>query len=362
MKKGLILVVALALTVVFSGVLYASPTKVRFGLTPFVDYGPWILAKELGYFAEEGLDVIFINLASDTEIAEASAGGAIDVGAQSPDSALYYYPQDSDLRIVHIGTIFEGFAITGRTEFTTYDQFLEQGLSPEEAATRTASQLKGKVVLTSRGSIHEAIVHAALEVAGLSEKDVTIIDIPTPVEGVAAFLQGQGDFFTSGLPQTLRLLQEGYPRTIPGSALGTGGTNLSGLQSSERYLKANRDTIVKIVRAWYKAVSYLHQNDTVALPIVVNWLNDNTGAGISVADAKRLVTEDLKYAGSPIQAYNWFYNENSRTHWKTKLAHRLALIEKVESLPAGRVDLDAMVVADEIEALVLESFFEEIKF
>ncbi len=336
--------------------------RVRFGLTPFVDYGPWILAQELGFFEEEGLDVQFINLASDTEIAEAMAAGALDIGVQSPDSALYYYPQNPQLRIVHIGTLFEGFAITGRPEYTTFHEFLEMGLSAEEAARETAKQMEGKVILTALGSVHEAIVHAALEIADLTENDVTILDIPTPVEGVAAFLQGQGDFFTAGLPQTLRLLAEGYPRTIPGSALGTGGINLSGLESSEQYFQENTDTIVRIVKAWYKAVSYMHQNDTIALPMMVQWLNENTGAGITVADARRLITEDLKFPGSPVEAYYWFYQDGSRSEWHSKLSHRLALLEKVGNVPEGAVDLDQMVVAGEIEALVLEAMMDELEF
>jgi ABC-type nitrate/sulfonate/bicarbonate transport system substrate-binding protein len=363
-RKHALLFVVLMITILSFGAIGQAQelVQVRFGMTPFVDYGPWILAQELGFFREEGLDVTFINLASDTEIAEAMAGGALDVGVQSPDSALYYYPQNPSLRIVHIGTLFEGFAITGRNEFTTYDEFLKQGVEPLEAARRTALQLEGKVILTSRGSVHESIVYAALEVAGLSEHDVKIVDIPTPVEGVAAFLQGEGDFFTAGLPQTMRLLQEGYPRTIPGAALGTGGINLSGLQSSEQYFQNNKDTIVKIVRAWYKAVSYLHQNDTEALPIIVNWLNRNTGAGLTVESARRSVTEDLKFAGSPIQSYQWFYTEGSRSEWKAKLTHRLELLERVGNIPEGRVDLDEMVVSAEIEELVLQSFAEEIRF
>ena len=64
------------------------------------------------------------------------------------------------------------------------------------------------------------------------------------------------------------------------------------------------------MKAWYKAVSYLHQNDTIALPMMVQWLNENTGAGITVADAKRLVTEDLKFAGSPIEAYIGFIKKD----------------------------------------------------
>lgn len=362
-RTSLIVCVFVTIVLLFSFASFSQElTKVRFGLTPFVDYGPWVLAIELGFFEDEGLDVQVINLASDTEIAEAMAGGALDIGVQSPDSALYYYPQNPNLRIVHIGTLFEGFAITGRPEYTTFAQFLESGLSAEEAAKATAKQMEGKVILTAKGSVHEAIVHAALEIGGLTEDDVTILDIPTPVEGVAAFLQGQGDFFTAGLPQALRLLSEGYPRTIPGSALGTGGINLSGLESSKKYFEENKDTIVRIVKAWYKAVSYLHQNDTIALPMMVQWLNENTGAGITVADAKRLVTEDLKFAGSPIEAYYWFYKEGSRSEWKSKLNHRLALLEKVGNVPEGSVDLDAMVVAGEIEELAMQAMMEEIDF
>jgi len=90
-------------------------TVVRFGLTPFVDYGPWLLALEKKWFEEENIRLEVINLASDNEIAEAMVGGALDVGVQSPDSALFFYPENPDLRITFINTLFRGFTSLARS-------------------------------------------------------------------------------------------------------------------------------------------------------------------------------------------------------------------------------------------------------
>lgn len=354
---GVMMVLLLGMGIGFSQELRV----VRFGLTPFLDYGPWLLALEKGWYEEEGIRLRVINLASDSEIAEALAGGAIDVGVQSPDSALFYYPQNPDLRIPLINTLFRGFYITGQKQYKTYDQFLTETGDAAEAARLVCSQLKGKKILTELGSVHETIVMAALKVAGLTRDDVTIIDIPTPAEGVAAFIRGEADFFTCGLPQTLRLDSEGYSRTIPGEALGPGGINLSGLQVSRRYFEEHKDILVKLTKVWYKSVAYLHSTPTEALHIIVDWLNKNVGAGIEYEDAFPLITKELSFPGSMSEAWWWFYDPASPYNWKTKLEFRLNMMYDLELIPRGTVDLDTMVVSDEIEELVRQSLTKEQK-
>ena len=337
-------------------------TKVRFGLTPFLDYGPWLLALEKGWYEEEGIKLNVINLASDSEIAEALAGGAIDIGTQSPDSALFFYPENENLRIPLIYTLFRGFYITGRKEYKTYDEFLKETGDPQKAAELVCSQLEGKTILTEKGSVHETIVRAALDVAGLTAKDAKIVDVPSPAEGVAAFLRGSGDFYTAGLPQTLRLDSEGYPRTIPGEALGPGGVNLSGIQTTKQFYQNHKDVLVSLGKILYKAVSRIHKNPNSSLRIIVNWLNDNTGSNIGYDDAFSLITKELSWPGSPTEAWQWFYNPESKYYWKKKLNYRLNLAENLDMIPEGEVDVEKMVVSDEIEPLIRKQLLEEQKY
>jgi len=335
---------------------------VRFGLTPFVDYGPWLLALEKKWFEEENIRLEVINLASDNEIAEAMAGGALDVGVQSPDSALFFYPENSDLRIPFINTLFRGFYITGQKQYKTYDQFLEETGDADKAAKLVCSQLKGKKILTELGSVHETIVMAAVEMGGLTRNDVEIIDIAGPAEGVAAFIRGEGDFFTCGLPQTLRLEKEGYPRTIPGSALGPGGINLSGLQVDRQYYEEHKDVLVRLAKVWYKSVAFLHSNPTEGLHIIVDWLNREVGAGLDYEFASDLITKELSFPGSGSETWFWFYNPDSPYYWKAKLDYRLKMMYQFGLIPEGTVDLDKMVVSPGIEKLVEDAFIEEQKF
>jgi len=362
MRKSVVIVCISLLLSLASGAVAKDLEVVRFGLTPFLDYGPWLLAYEKGWFAEEGIDLRVINLASDSEIAEALAGAAIDVGCQSPDSALFYYPEHPELRIPLINTLFRGFYITGQKKYKTYEQFLAEVGDPAEAARLVCSQLKGARILTELGSVHETIVMAALAVAGLTREDAVIIDIPSPAEGVAAFIRGDGDFFTCGLPQTLRLDSLGYPRTIPGSALGPGGVNLSGIQVNASYYENHKDVLIKLTKIWYRAVAYVHSNPTEALHVIVDWLNENVGANINYDDAFALITKELSWPGSPIEAWFWFYDPDSPYNWKTKLEYRLNMTYEMGLIPAGSVDLDTMVNADEIEAAVLQLFAGSLEF
>lgn len=343
-------------------VLREEEVDIRFGLTPFVDYGPWLIAIEKGWFEEEGINLEVINLASDGEIAEAMAGGAIDMGVQSPDSALSLYPENPDLRIALINTLFRGFYITGQKQYKTYDEFLTETGDAEEAAKLVCSQLDGKTILTELGSVHETIVMAAVERGGLTREDVKIIDVAGPAEGVAAFIRGEGDFFTLGLPQALRLESEGYSRTIPGPALGAGGINLSGLQVSKQYYEENKDIIVKVAKVWYKSVAYLHANPVEGLHIIVDWLNKEVGAGLDYDSSYELITRELSFPGGPIETWFWFYEESSPYHWKTKLDYRLNMMYEFGLIPEGTVDLDEMVVSMEIERLVRKVLSEEQQF
>lgn len=52
---------------------------VRFGLLPYQDWMPWMLADELGYFEEAGIDLEVITFTDDITCAEALQSGDIDI-------------------------------------------------------------------------------------------------------------------------------------------------------------------------------------------------------------------------------------------------------------------------------------------
>lgn len=129
--------------------------------TPY--YAPLYLAKEKGYFADEGLDVEFY-YASAAEIVKNVAAGNVTFGFPNSDTVVMGRANDVPVKIIH----------------TTYQSSLGSIIYKKSSDISSLADLRGKTIaVTSFGSPNYIQLQVALQKANLTPDDVNIKIIGT---------------------------------------------------------------------------------------------------------------------------------------------------------------------------------------
>jgi putative hydroxymethylpyrimidine transport system substrate-binding protein len=125
------------------------------------DHGPIIVAEEMGFFAEQGLDVEVIAPADPSDPPKLVAAGKIDL-------AVSYQPQ------LHL-QVHEGLPLlrVGTLVATPLNCLLTLQDGPVE----TLADLKGRKVGFSVAGVEEALLGAMLKPHGLTLDDIELVNV-----------------------------------------------------------------------------------------------------------------------------------------------------------------------------------------
>jgi NitT/TauT family transport system substrate-binding protein len=186
-KIALIIVTAiLVLAIVVSSFVYLNSQKPYGGKMESIDvaYSPfesvtlfWV-AEQQGYFSQNGLNVTTHKYATGAGSLDGVLNGEADivVGATEFPFAARALNQ------AKISTI----ASIAKSEFTYLVGRRDRGIND-------ASDLKGKTIGTTFGTIAHFYLGRFLELNGLAFHDVTLVDLKTPAEWVDAVVNGSID-------------------------------------------------------------------------------------------------------------------------------------------------------------------------
>ena len=301
---------------------------VRFGLLPYQDWMPWMLADELGYFEEVGIDLEVINFTDDITCAEALQSGDIDIACGNSNSGPMALSRFPDLRVISCTCGFLGYAIMVRpadlvenggevkTYQNIYDEEIAKGTSEEEAndiaIEQACAQLKGKTMVMDRGTGSNLPLNAALKAGGLTVDDIEYMDI-SDVEGALAFLDGTGDFELGGYPQVTSLSENGCSKLISGVELGGEAVCLSVEMAKEDYVEENMDTILAMREVWYRVIDDIYSDDTTYMEKLAEVTTKYTGSEVTV-EAMRNIAENIDPWPSKDEAEAIFFADDAK--WK----------------------------------------------
>lgn len=165
--KRLLLAVLTAFGLLATSILPQSQALAADKLTVLLDWyvnpdhGPLIVAKELGYFEREGLDVELIAPSDPSAPPRLVAAGQGDI-AVSYQPTLYEQVQ-AELPLMRIGTLVE--------------TPLNSVIVLKDGPIKTLADLKGKKVGFSISGFEDAILSTMLKTVGLSAADVEMINV-----------------------------------------------------------------------------------------------------------------------------------------------------------------------------------------
>ncbi len=169
-------------------------------------YLPWDIAKALGYFDAEGLDVTIFYTKGGTEAGLALMSGNVDYSGNAIDHAIAAADQGKSL--VMISDFMDQPGIT----FITKPE--NKGKYPNGAA------LKGKTIgITSTGSATDVIAHWAAHRNGVARGDIKTVGVGGGSTVMAAIAGGQVDIALATDPYATLMIRQG--RAIPVAELFT---------------------------------------------------------------------------------------------------------------------------------------------
>ena len=237
------------------------PMSVGLGFIPSVQFAPFYLADQAGYYEEAGLDVTFRH-GTDYDVVALVGQGELDVGLADGTSVI---PAVSNgIPIKYVATI--------------YGRFPSIVFAKASAGIRTEADLAGKKLgIPGRFGSSWIMLQALLAAADLTPEDLEIVEYPDFSQG-AAVAQGAVDAatgFANNEPVQLRLTGEEVTVLrvddivpLPGNGLIVGTSTL----------EAKSDAVAGFIAATLRAMEEIAANPDVGLAAAITAVPDLASA------------------------------------------------------------------------------------
>ena len=231
-----------------SGVPPITALKVGLGYIPSVQFAPFYLAQQAGYYHDAGLDVTFENKI-DPDLITLTGQGAIEISVADGTDVIPAVSQG--IPVQYIATLYG-----------TYPSIV---FAKASSGIKSAADLKGKKIgIPGKYGSSWIMLQALLKSVGLTPDEVTILEYPDYGQGVAvqAGAVDAATGFANNEPVQLELagvhavvLHVDDVVALPGP----------GLISSTATLGAKRDAIAAFVAATLRAMTEIAADPNVGL-------------------------------------------------------------------------------------------------
>lgn len=206
-------------------------------------YSPLLGAIAGGFLKEEGFDPVYAPLPSGKTVAQLLAAGEIDVAQSAVSASWGPLERGQPLPTVHFAQINErdGFFIAARHPNPTFswDKLLSGGF------------------MFVHGGQPQAMLAYAMHKKGIDLANVRAIDAGTTENMMAAWRQGQGDYFHEQGPYPQQLEQEQKAHIVASVGEIIGPVAFSSLTATREWLQ--RPEARRFMRAYRKAREWVNK-------------------------------------------------------------------------------------------------------
>ena len=214
--------------------------KVTLGTTSWPTNMFFYLAKEKGYFEENGVNVTIKDFSSTTESTNAFIGGKIDFCTFASSETISPFAQGAEFSIV----------------LETDKSNGSEGLVAK-SDIKNISDLAGKTIATQIYSVDHMLLLTLLNENGMTEKDVNIVDMSIQESG-NAFIAGQCDAACIWDPYFSQAKAAGGTELFSSADNPNLITDVLG--ASKSVIKNNPDAVTGVIKAFFEAVDYWKEN------------------------------------------------------------------------------------------------------
>ena len=325
-ERSVKLIAALLLIALMTFALAASQEagkEVRLGYLPTSGHALTFVAKEQGFFAEQGLDVQLSQFPNSADGYNALTAGKLDIIAMGSTAPAVYIAKGIDLKYIG-GLMGEGAAVIAK---------------PERADE--LSDIKnfiGKTIATVRMSTGDVVFRSALHDAGINwSTDVTIQELKSPSIVLDAVKTGKVDAGIVWLPYQQVAEAQGLKIVQYSDSYYPGHPCCRFVATSDK-LGQDRETYVKFEKALIKAYDYIKTNPDESVADVQKYVDfDKTVISDSI------FSEHFNYSPDP--------NKKAIEQW-WNLLNTIGYINSDESIEQH---VDTSVYKQALDELITES-------
>jgi NitT/TauT family transport system substrate-binding protein len=255
----------------------AQAELLRIGYLTWVGHGPYFVAQEKGFFAEEGLEVELIDMAvHEASYAGLFAGQVDAMGATVDDMLPHYDPKDPYVCVMAIDESLGADGILATNDI------------------QSIADLKGKVVGRAATTVSQFFLDVLLKDAGLSEADIEPVELGAEDAG-NAFLMQEVDAAVTWEPFLTLGGQSEHGHVLADSSK-TPGLIVDCLIAKTEVFDRRLAEFRALARAWDAAVLFAEAHPDEANEIMARgvggWLEDpavfaETLQGVRFTDAER---------------------------------------------------------------------------
>lgn len=218
----------------------ANPTHLKIGYSTWVGYGPLFIARDKGYFKDEGLDVELVKVEDPKDRFTALAGKQLDGLVTTLDTMSQYWKAETPFHtFLALDESSGGDGIVSKPELNS------------------VKDLKGKQVGVNVGSVSQFFLEYLLKQNGMTDKDLTLVkmkqgDVP------AALAASRIDAGVTWEPHLSKAASNGGK--LLATSKETPGLIVDIALLRDDVMQANPDAAKAMVRAWNKAIDYWKAN------------------------------------------------------------------------------------------------------
>ncbi len=253
--------------------------KVRLNeVTHSVFYAPQYAAMELGYFADEGLDIELTNGGGADKVMTAVVSGQSDIGLAGGESCIYVFNQGKEdyPRIFAQLTKRDGSFLVGRSD-----------------AAFSWEDLRGKTVIGGRlGGMPEMTLEYVLRRNGLEPGVDVTVDTSVQFNMMAgAFTGGSGDYVALFEPSATQVVSQGQGFILCSLGAESGDVPYTCYFAAQSYLKDHADTVQKFTNAIARGQKWVaeHTDEEVAAVIAPQFPDTDTAVVAQVVGRLRSI-------------------------------------------------------------------------
>jgi ABC-type nitrate/sulfonate/bicarbonate transport system substrate-binding protein len=227
--------------------------KLRFGIpTGTIVYSTYSLAKEMGFYRDEGLEIELIHVPAVTGLQALLSGDLQFVGAGTT-------PINAALRGARLKTVF---VAVDKPEFDLY-------VGPQ---IRSFVDLKGKTVVVSGiGTLTDRLLRELLQLNGVNPKDVVVRGMVSADLRYQSLVQGIVDGSLLAPPLNFRAEKDGFKKlAFLGDYLQATSASVT-ITDDFRHL--NPDVVFRFVRASLRGLDFYKQNRDMTMRHIEKFLN-----------------------------------------------------------------------------------------
>ncbi|MDR9404352.1 MAG: ABC transporter substrate-binding protein [Halothece sp. Uz-M2-17] len=225
------------------------------GYSSWFGWWPWAIAQEEGLFEKNGVNVELKWFDNYTSSMEGLAFGQLDANCQTLNDTIS----------------FAGDAVNGEVAVLVNDNSAGNDKIIVSQEIESIPDLKGKDVGIEAGLVDDFLLSLALDEAGLSRRDVNIIDLETGA-AAQAFVAERVDAVGAFPPFWLRALErEGSHELISSAAFPGAIPDL--LVTTETLIENRPQQVQGLVNTWFDILEFMEKNPQRAAEIMAQRAN-----------------------------------------------------------------------------------------